>query len=676
MKKIVSICLAIVLSVCCISTTNVFAASQYGTDYRQWSQGASEYPRVKAYGCFIVAMAKMIVESGVDVSSSFNPDVFAKWEEDNGHITSLSSSVGQNNKLGPQKYAEQKRKKLTYLGPVEYSDNTLWNYINNGHYCIVHIGYSGGSHHYVFVSNVDSKNNGELTFYESGKSSISIGAMSKSKLLSRYKNSSITTIYVYEGDMNNVCSHSYTDPSTELCNKCGEKYQRVENSENKKYTVNVKSINLRTLPYSKAGNSNGVSYAGETVTSSANVTNMYGNKWVKITNSKGQTGYTSINNLKEYNEPQASSLNINLTKYPSSLKQGSGFGLRGTISSNYNVKQIKGYIMNGGNTVQSTIDNVNAKSVDVSGIRLNNNLIFNNLGTGNYTLVVEATDSSGRTVSVKKYFDVYANQTKAASSLSINLIQYPVTLKQGTGFGLRGSVDSNYTIAKVRGYVKNSNGSVVLSSMDTPNSTSMNIQYADLNNSLVFNKLSAGNYTMVVEATDTSGRVVTATKNFVVQGNSIQYTPNTSNNGTGVAGTVSIPSSWTDLSIRTGPSTNYQIVGGMPQGARCTVYPDKASNGWYYVEYNGVWGYASGKQIILGAGATQAVNTRTGIVNIPSSWTDLSIRTGPSTNYQIVGGMPQGARCTVYPDKASNGWYYVDYNGVQGYAAGNRINLQ
>lgn len=471
-----------------------------------------------------------------------------------------------------------------------------------------------------------------------------------------------------------VCSHSYNDPNTELCSKCGAKYQRIEKSESKRYTVNVKSINLRTVPYSKAGSSNGVSYAGETVTSSLNVINMYGNEWVKITNSKGQSGYTYIGNLKEYNEPKASSLQINLTKYPTSLKKGSNFGLRGTVSSNYAVKQIKGYILNGNTTVQSTIDKIDKKSVDVSAIKLNNNLIFNNLGTGNYTLVVEATDASGKAITVKKYFEVYAEQTKATSSLAINLVKYPVTLQQGTSFGLRGSVDSNYTIEKVRGYVKNSSGSTILSSADTPNSTSMNIQYADLNNSLVFNKLSPGNYTMVVEATDSSGRVVTATKSFSVQEATVQQATNASDNGAGVTGTVNIPSSWTDLSIRTGPSTNYQIVGGMPQGAKCTVYPNKTSNGWYYVNYNGIWGYASGKQINLNS--SEASNTRIGVVNIPSSWTDLSIRTGPSTGYQIVGGMPNGARCTVYPDKASNGWYYVEYNGVSGYAAGNRINLQ
>ena len=369
-----------------------------------------------------------------------------------------------------------------------------------------------------------------------------------------------------------------------------------------------------------------------------------------------------------------SALSIDLTSYPTSLKQGSNFGLRGTISSNYYVKQVKGYIKSGSTTVQSTVDNTNSKSVNVRNLNLNKNLIFDNLGTGDYTLIVSATDSTGKTVTVKKNFSVYAEQTRADSSLSINLTRYPVTLDAGTSFGLRGSVDSNYSIARVRGYIKDSNGSVVLLSNDTPNSTSMNIQYADLNNSLVFNRLSPGSYTMIVEATDTSGRVVTATKDFSVRSKET-YTDNSSS-GSGVDGTVQIPSSWDDLSIRTGPSTDYTIVGSMPQGARCTVYPDRTVNGWYYVNYNGIWGYASGRQINLNSGGSAPSNTRVGIINIPSSWDDLSIRTGPSTDYTIVGSMPQGARCTVYPDKASGGWYYVEYNGVQGYAAGNRINLQ
>lgn len=86
-----------------------------------------------------------------------------------------------------------------------------------------------------------------------------------------------------------------------------------------------------------------------------------------------------------------------------------------------------------------------------------------------------------------------------------------------------------------------------------------------------------------------------------------------------------------------------------------------------------VWrckGYAAGNYIYLPS------ETRTGIVNIPSCWDNLSIRTGPSTNYTIVGSMNHGERCTVFADKAQNGWYYVEHNGVYSYAAGNRIDKE
>ena len=371
-----------------------------------------------------------------------------------------------------------------------------------------------------------------------------------------------------------------------------------------------------------------------------------------------------------------SSLSINLEKYPVTINIGNGFGLRGSVTSNYNISVVKGYVIDSsGQTRLSSKDTPNSTNMNIQYARLNNDLVFNNLSAGNYILKIIATDSSGKNVEVTKNFSVISNTLKNDSALSINLEKYPVTLDVGSSYGLRGSITSNYNISTVSGYVTNANGQTVLSSKDRPNSTYMDIRYAHLNNDLIFNNLSAGNYTMKVVAADVSGRTVEASKNFTVKAKAA-YVDN-SPNGNGVTGTVSIPSSWDNLSIRTGPSTNYEIIGSMNNGVKCTVYLDKTSNGWYYVNYNGIWGYASGKQINLSTSSnTQTKNTRVGTVNIPSNWDNLSIRTGPSTDYQIIGSMNNGVRCTVYPDKANNGWYYVEYNGICGYAAGNRIDLQ
>lgn len=207
------------------------------------------------------------------------------------------------------------------------------------------------------------------------------------------------------------------------------------------------------------------------------------------------------------------------------------------------------------------------------------------------------------------------------------------------------------------------------------------IENSALDTGLKFNKLPVGNYYIKFTAADESGSNVTwKSDSFRIVGKEVKQPtpaptpqpqpepvkPPVENSETGI---VLIPDSFENLSIRSGPSTNYEILGHMDHTNKCTVFPDKTKNGWYYIKFGNIDGYAAGNYIYLKS------ETRTGIINIPSSWENLSIRTGPSTNYRIIGSMNQGATCTVYPDKASNGWYYVEYNGVFGYASGKQINL-
>lgn len=342
-----------------------------------------------------------------------------------------------------------------------------------------------------------------------------------------------------------------------------------------------------------------------------------------------------------------STLSINLEKYPVTLNAGSGFGLRGSVNSNYDISVVRGYVINSnGQTVLSSKDTPYSSSLNIKSARLNNDLVFNNLSAGNYTLKIVATDTSGRTVEVSKGFSVVSPQKSNDSSLSINLDSYPVTLTLGTSYGLRGSITSNYDISLVRGYVINSNGQTVLSSKDTPYSTHMNIRYANLNEDLIFNNLSVGSYIMKVVAVDASGRTVEATKNFTVK--AISSYVDDAPNGNGVTGIVDIPSNWENLSIRSGPSTNYQIVGSMNDGVKCTVYPNKTVNGWYYVNYNGIWGYASGNQININ---TSSDDTQT-IVPVSPPVVQTSIR----FELEAIpkGNMPYGKSFTL------KGWFRSD----------------
>ena len=394
-----------------------------------------------------------------------------------------------------------------------------------------------------------------------------------------------------------------------------------------------------------------------------------------------------------------SKLRIDMTALPNSIKQGNNFGLRGTVKSNYPLTTVRGYIKKGDETVQSTTDTPNGNSLDVKNANLNNKLIFNNLQSGNYLLLVEATDASGNKVNISKDFSVYTEEKD--SSLKIDLTSYPSTIKQGEGYGLRGTVKSNYSITEVRGYVINLSGNIVLSSADYPNSTSMDIRYAHLNNDLIFNTLSVGSYTMKVVATDTSGKEVQTSKDFKVV--AIEEKDPNSNLTIDITSYPSYINQGSAYGLRGSVTSNYNItkvLGYIINSSGNTVMtsedcPNSTSMDIRYAHLNNdlifnnlsagsytmkvVAADTTGKTKEWSTDFTvNGVNSsvKTGVINIPASWDNLSIRTGPGTSYQIIGSMNQGERCTVYTDKTSNGWYYVEYNGITGYASGRQIDLQ
>ena len=86
-------------------------------------------------------------------------------------------------------------------------------------------------------------------------------------------------------------------------------------------------------------------------------------------------------------------------------------------------------------------------------------------------------------------------------TLSISNWRDVTDLKPGSNFGLRGTISTDYgVITSVTGEILNSGGSVVLTHMDRPNTSTYNIR-TGINNHLAFEKLSNGRYTIKVRAT-------------------------------------------------------------------------------------------------------------------------------------------------------------------------------
>lgn len=119
------------------------------------------------------------------------------------------------------------------------------------------------------------------------------------------------------------------------------------------------------------------------------------------------------------------------------------------------------------------------------------------------------------------------------------------------------------------------------------------IEGSALDTGLKFENLSAGTYYLKYAASDEGGNNVSWTSGaftVVKEETKAPEEPSTS-------AVVLIPSSFENLSIRTGPSADYQIIGSMNHTDKCLVYTSKTQNGWYYVEHNGVYGYAAGNRI-------------------------------------------------------------------------------
>ena len=71
-------------------------------------------------------------------------------------------------------------------------------------------------------------------------------------------------------------------------------------------------------------------------------------------------------------------------------------------------------------------------------------------------------------------------------------------------------------------------------------------------------------------------------------------------------------------------------------------------------------------------------NTRTAVV-VNTNGQYLAINDRPAAsprNSNQIGRIPPAGTVTVYPDKTSGNWYYVEYNGVSGYAYSKYLSLQ
>lgn len=121
--------------------------------------------------------------------------------------------------------------------------------------------------------------------------------------------------------------------------------------------------------------------------------------------------------------------------------------------------------------------------------------------------------------------------------------------------------------------------------------------------------------------------------------------------GTTTSGTKVVKINASTLNVRSGPGTNYGIIGTIPYGQ--TYVSIGTANGWYKIWYNGSAGYIYGGYASATSGYVAQCTVST-----------LNVRTGPGTGYSIVGTMSNGQIYSLISSTSwSTGWNKIYFGG-------------
>lgn len=192
---------------------------------------------------------------------------------------------------------------------------------------------------------------------------------------------------------------------------------------------------------------------------------------------------------------------------PGNLTEGSGFTIKGTISSTSKLTSVTvgAYNSSGTMKIGKTVT-PNATSYDLA--KVDNDILFGNLTAGTYTYKVIAKTASQNVTLISQSFTVQ-------SKISISNASKPGTMAAGSSFTVTGTVASTVgKLSSVTVGVYTSSGMQQIGKTANPNTTTYNLSKVD--NEIVFGKLAAGTYTYKVIAKTSSTTKTLVTKEFKV----------------------------------------------------------------------------------------------------------------------------------------------------------------
>jgi uncharacterized protein YraI len=128
----------------------------------------------------------------------------------------------------------------------------------------------------------------------------------------------------------------------------------------------------------------------------------------------------------------------------------------------------------------------------------------------------------------------------------------------------------------------------------------------------------------------------------------------------------------TTIRIRSGPDVSFEQIGLLPPSTEVPVTGKNADGTWLFIEHEGLGGWIAGWLASV-SGDLNAIPVldvpQANSVPTASSPSIVHIRSGPGTEYSLLGSLPASERVPVIGRSEGNPWLLIEYQHTQGWVA-------
>ncbi len=266
----------------------------------------------------------------------------------------------------------------------------------------------------------------------------------------------------------------------------------------------------------------------------------------------------------------------------------------------------------------------------------------------------------------------YDSKTGYISSDYVDVISLSVTKLSG----LQGKISASGKSVAAR----NGPGTIYTKVYSLKDGTSFTItgKAKDVNGQLWYRFIRSGSEVFVYSGKVKTSKITKSSSTTKSSSSSSSATSTTAS----LKGTVNISSG--SLNVRSGPGTEYDVLGSLAKGKTFTIKGQKKSTAglvWYSLDFSGKTGYVASSYIKTSTGSASSSSTSatkaTSTTSSGSKYTigvvdgsSVNVRSGAGVTYKKLGQLSDGSIITINGSaKASNGvkWYKFKYNSKTAY---------